>query len=268
MDIREKSRLEHQDILDLNFINRDSPYVFNYHYNQGLRSHIIELLNPEDCKARDKGIYVEGRLTYPKPVPSKVLRIYKEKITLQEAMEETEKMCTIKRYLKENIAKSQEFIVSYRKKEGFEPILCGLQEYIKGELIDPWYCVPRAYDTNFENNTNKFINRIKRCINETGLIPDLAGIGNLTYSNRGVVLVDINNINTVDYSDDIFLDNKSFPIVDTSIEALSLLEKKVNGFLTSDKIYQHYLEPGRKTECDRIRKKWSKSDEKPFIAAN
>ncbi len=269
MDIRDKQRLEHEDIIGLNFISDNAPYIFEFHYEQGLRSHIIRLLDPQDCRARDKGIEKDGIKTYPRPTPNYILRIYKSSIDPEEAIGEIKKLNEIKKYMMESVAHSDEFVVSYKKEEHYEPIFCGFQEYIEGEVVDPWFCIPKTYGESFPKKTNKFINRVKDTIKNTGYIPDLAGIGNIIYNkDRGLVLTDINNINVVDYSDEIFLDNKGFPIIDTSVEALYNLETVVNGSAQPEKLYEHYLEENRKTKCMSIRKKWAKKDELPFLAAH
>ena len=273
MDIRNKNRVEHEDMVGLNFILDEPSYVFKYHRNQGLRSHVVQVISPNDYRAETEGIEVNGRKEFPRAVPDYVFRIYRSKIEPEEAMEDIKKIKVVREYLKENMAYSNEFIASYKKNDGaqenYETILCGLQEFIKGDIIDPWFCVPESYDDNFKKETIKAIDRVKECIHETGYIPDLAGRGNFIYGKRGVVLTDINNINKVDFSSYIYIDNKGFPIVDTSIEALSELEKAVKGSVDSDLIYEHYLEPSRKSKCLQLRKEWSKKqdEELPFFGA-
>lgn len=267
MDIRDKERVGHEDVMGLNFISSGCPYIFRLHYNQGLRSHVMEVLKKEEYEKEKEGILENNIRTYPKAEPNNVLRIYRTRVSLDGAMEDIKKTNEVRKYLKENIAYSSEFVASYKEDESYGTILCGLQDYIKGKAIDPWFCVPESYDENFKPELNKFIERIKECAYEKGLIPDLAGKGNLIYSSKGVVLTDINNINEIDYSPEIYIDNKGFPIIDTSVEALSNLEKAVNGSLSDEKLYNHFLEAGRKSRALKIRKEWMKEDDMPFLGA-
>ncbi|MFW6450605.1 MAG: hypothetical protein ACOCZ6_06150 [Nanoarchaeota archaeon] len=262
MDIREKLDLTHEDITSLDFISSNPPYIFRKHYNQGLRSHIMQVIRPEEYKRESSGELINGQMDYSIARPSYMLRIFKSKVTKDEALNEIQKLKIMREYLKESMAHSNEFIAAYNS----EPILCGLQEYIQGDTIDPWFCVPASYDNNFSNEMNKFIDRVKKTIHNTGYVPDLAGNGNLVYSKRGVVLTDMNNINRIDYSQNIFFDDKGFPIIDISIEALSNLERAVNGS-AEDKLYDHFLEPQRREQVSKIRRYWRKED-KPFMGAH
>jgi hypothetical protein len=60
-DIRDQPFLNHQDILDLNFIRDPGIYLYRKHYRMGLRSHIMEVLNPGDVKHETKGIVVDEK---------------------------------------------------------------------------------------------------------------------------------------------------------------------------------------------------------------
>lgn len=97
-------------------------------------------------------------------------------------------------------------------------------------------------------------------VEETGLIPDLAGIGNILLSAAGDFrLVDINNISAVTFGPEIRTDDKNFPVCDKSVEALSLMEEKLLGRMPdmSEKLYQAYLSPERKARAmEIIRKKF------------
>ena len=46
-DIRDKIHITHEDIMELNFIRKPGAYVFRKYHKQGLRSQIMELLDPE-----------------------------------------------------------------------------------------------------------------------------------------------------------------------------------------------------------------------------
>jgi hypothetical protein len=45
-DVREKASLNHEAVVGLNFIRDSAIFVFRRHYRQGLRSHIMEVLDP------------------------------------------------------------------------------------------------------------------------------------------------------------------------------------------------------------------------------
>ena len=88
---------------------------------------------------------------------------------------------------------------------------------------------------------------------ESGHIPDLAGAGNLIITDNGAIrLVDINNISRVVFDASVYLDEKGYPVADKSIEALSLIEKKLLGrsLESADPVYGHFLAPARR---ERVR---------------
>jgi len=55
-DVRDKPSLSEADVLALNFIRRPARYVFRRHYRVGLRSHIMEVLRPEDVAREREGL--------------------------------------------------------------------------------------------------------------------------------------------------------------------------------------------------------------------
>jgi hypothetical protein len=118
---------------------RDIPYLYRRHYRQGLRSHILEVLSPEDVKNEKNGVIIDGAKWYPRAEPLKMLRIFRTRFQdLQEAQEEVERVKMIESYLgPENFARSDEFLVDYELNGKREILLCGLQEYIKGAILDP-----------------------------------------------------------------------------------------------------------------------------------
>ena len=65
-DIREKPFLNHEDVLGFNFIRVPGIYLYRRHYCQGLRSHIMEVLDPEDVEDETKGIMIDGLRSYPR----------------------------------------------------------------------------------------------------------------------------------------------------------------------------------------------------------
>ena len=76
-DVREKPQLGHDDVLRLNFINPRARYHFRRHYRVGLRSHIMEVLSPEDLDHETNGVLGKGVRWFPKATPLKMLRIFR-----------------------------------------------------------------------------------------------------------------------------------------------------------------------------------------------
>jgi hypothetical protein len=85
-------------------------------------------------------VIIDGAKWYPRAEPLKMLRIFRTRFkNLQEAEEEIQRVKTIESYLgPENFAKSDEFLVDYQLNGKRELILCGLQEFIQGAILDPW----------------------------------------------------------------------------------------------------------------------------------
>lgn len=74
-------------------------------------------------------------------------------------------------------------------------------------------------------------------------------MGNLIVTaGGGIRLVDINNICAVRFDASIHRDEKGYPVCDKSIEALSLIEKKVldRPLDKRDPIYRWFLNPERR----------------------
>lgn len=275
-DIRDKTSLTHQDILHLNFIRHPGAYYYRRHYRAGLRSHIMAVLRPSDVDNEKRGILKDGLRVYPKARPLRMLRIFRTRFaSLAQAIEEVKRVKMIEMYLgSDSIARSEEFLVEYEKSSGNEILLCGLQEYVEGEILDPWSYLGRdhmmtlhrrmLYDDNPEEsfpannwfeNLNKmaerFINNIKRLIIEAHHVPDLAGVGNLLIDRSGnIKLVDINNISEVFFDSVIRTDDIGYPVCDKSIEALSYLEQKLVGkpLDMNERIYKLFLDPDRRKE--------------------
>ncbi|MBW1803062.1 MAG: hypothetical protein JRJ85_20305 [Deltaproteobacteria bacterium] len=273
-DIRDKPSLTQQDILHLNFIRHPGAYFYRRHYRAGLRSHIMAVLRPSDVDDEKRGVLNGGLRVYPKARPVRMLRIFRTRFErLDEAVEEVGRVKMVERYLgTDSIARSEEFLVDYEKSSGNEILLCGLQEYVEGEILDPWGYLGRdhmmtlhgrmSYDNNhpFSADTwfghlhkiaERFINNIKRMIIEARHVPDLAGVGNLLIDRSGnIKLVDINNISEVFFNQAIRTDDIGYPVCDKSIEALSHLEQKLLGkpLDMNEKIYNVFLDPGRQKE--------------------
>jgi hypothetical protein len=258
MDIRDKPRLDHSDILSLNFIRSPGRFTFRRHYRAGLRSHIMAVLRPEDVEREEKGIERDGLRWYPKAKPLKMLRVFRTRfVLLDDAMQELKRVKVVEKYLApEYMARSNEFLVDYRIHGEYERLLCGLQEYVEGEILDPWGPLDRnslwalssrmadheRHQTRLEkdgiekwvetvrNSVGKALTQIRKMIREACLIPDLAGVGNMLLTPAGgIKLVDINNISQVSCEAGIFCDDKGYPVCDKSVEALSLMEKKLLG---------------------------------------
>ncbi len=272
-DIRDKKFVTHEDVVALNFINSDSPYIFRRHHRQGLRSHVLEVLHRRDVDCEKTGIVIDGIRWYPKAEPTHVFRIFRTRLkTLECALGEIGRVKIVERFLAPNfLAQSNEFIADYHGPAGWEPLLCGFQSHVRGEIVDPWslldqrtyaHCLfdalqPALHDpamtrarwtTRAGHKAAAFIDRVREMILQTGYVPDLAGIGNLVITTGGdIKLVDINNISRVCFDGEVPLDDRGYPVGDKSIEALYLLEEKLAGRAVSkeDPIYTAIFDPRR-----------------------
>jgi hypothetical protein len=269
VDIRNKPTITHYDIIELNFIRAACPYIFRRHYKQGLRSHVIEVLKKEDVRQESMGVEQDGIRWYPKAGPVKIFRIFKENFaSLPAALAEISKFKILTAYLPPGgYAMSAEFLVEYRVDDASHLILCGLQDYVAGDPLDPWNLSVEAYPaakTNrfktenvqhaqkqikiFSKQARKWLDGLKKMIMEAKFVPDLAGIGNLLLTSDGkIVLVDINNISPVSFSSQIHVDDKGYPVCDKSIEAIALLEANLTGkpLNRQEDIYRIFLDPAR-----------------------
>ena len=275
-DVRDKPCLNHKDIIGLNFIRAQAIYLYRRHYRTGLRSHIMEVLSPDSVMNEKEGTVVHGMRQYPRAEPLKMLRIFRKRFsTLKYALEEVRRVKIIQAYLApDHLASSEEFLVSYKTRGTYHLLLCGFQEYIKGEIFEPWSPLDKyhlisllsrmatkkgedsAVITNewlhkVRGNAASFIEKLKQMIIEARYVPDLAGVGNLILTLSGdIKLVDINNISNVSFDPIIALDDRGYPVCDKSIEALSLLEQKVlcRSIPADDPIYKTFLDPARMRE--------------------
>jgi hypothetical protein len=254
-DIREKPSIRHEDVVALNFIRATGPFYFRRHFRQGLRSHIMEILTSSDVALENSGTLVDGIRAFPRARPTRMLRIFRTRLeTLESAMEEIARVNLVARYLGPGfIAASSEFVVDYHGPGGTSIMLCGLQVYVPGEILDPWtlldpaQLLPALYGSLYgspalsaahrsawiaaeREKAACFVRAIKQMIAEVRIVPDLAGAGNLVVPATGEIkLVDINNISRVVFDANIRLDDKGYPVGDKSIEALSLIEEKLLG---------------------------------------
>lgn len=283
-DVRDRPYLNQEDVLRLNFIREPGAYIYRRHYRQGLRSHILEVLSPEDVENEKNGVIIDGARWYPRAEPLKMLRIFRTRFqSLPEAEEEVKRVKMIESYLgPDNFAKSDEFLVDYEMNGKREIILCGLQEHVKGAILDPWdnmddkhliSILRRISFEDFEDammigdswirkvreKAEAFIEKNKKMILEANHVPDLAGIGNLLLTRDGdIKLVDINNISKVTFDSNIPLDDRDYPVCDKSIESLSLLEQGLLGrsIHKDDPIYKTYLESKRMEEVKAMEKEF------------
>lgn len=286
-DVREKTSIDHQAVVSLNFIRDPSIYVFRRHYRQGLRSHIMEVLKRMDVTRESIGIEMDDVKWFPRAKPVKMLRIFRTKFkSLEEAIKEIGTVKIIEKYLGPNhIAASNEFLVDYHFRGRRDILLCGLQEYVEGEVMDPWASITEGYLTGLLSRMNqgsgdrsqtsvefwlqririqvkRFIESVKRMILEAGHIPDLAGVGNILLTPAGdIKLVDINNVSKVTFESRIEVDDKGYPVCDTSIKALSLLEQKVldRPIDMKESLYSTFLDTQRVKEVRILQESFDSS---------
>jgi hypothetical protein len=272
-DVREKASLNHQAVVGLNFVRDPGTYIFRRHYKQGLRSHVMEVLRREDVERERAGVVIEGIRWFPKAKPIRMLRIFRAKFnSLNEALEEVKRVKIIEKYLApDHVAMSDEFLVDYVTNAKRDFILCGLQEAVEGETLDPWSPITKDHLAELfsrmgrestdasdrrtdrliqraQKRAKKFIEGVKRMILEANHVPDLAGVGNLLLTPEGEVkLVDINNISRVSFGPTISIDDKGYPVSDKSIQALSLLEQKIlaRAINRKDAVYKTFLDAQR-----------------------
>lgn len=267
-DIRDQAHLSGNEVKKLNFIKNSKTLVFRKYFRSGLRSHIFEVLLASDILKETQGEIIDGIRMFPRARPVKMFRILRNRFETKEAVfREIKKYNTLLKFLGPDlIACSEEFMADYAGGKKNQIVLCGLQEYVEGQILDPWRLFGDNYLMNLflsmprggsslraeiapakiapaevapaevapatvktaKNNIAIFVERIRQMIAQTGYIPDLAGIGNLILTPTGALkLVDINNIVEVKRSDTILLDDKGYPSCDVSIEVLSILERDI-----------------------------------------
>jgi hypothetical protein len=283
-DIRDKSHITHEDVLALNFIRKPGTYVFRKYHKQGLRSHIMEVLDPGDLLKQNKGEIIDGIRIFPWAKPLKILRIFRTKFfSIQEVFEEIKKLKIVEKYLPyDSYARSDEFIVDYIWNKNRDFILCGLQEYVEGEVLNPWDPISEnqlaglfsrmerhGYNGSqmtseqlihkFYKKVEQFTACVKKMILEANYVPDFAGVENLLITPTGnIKLVDINNISKVYLESEIRLDDKGYPVCDKSIEAISMLEKKLlrKPIDKTERLYKIFLDPQRMKEVGALEEKF------------
>ena len=281
-DIRDRGTITHEDVLSLNFIRKPSPYYYRGHFREGLRSRIIQVLNYSDVRTETRGIMQNGIRHYPMARPLRMLRIFRKPIhSLRDITDEIVNYQAVQKHLPAAYyAASSEFLVDYQKPDNTEIVLCGLQEFVEGEALDPWnpdilgsirsyYRSRTQHDHTdpdalagrkiniLQQHARAFIHHLKNMARTTRRLPDLAGVGNILYTAAATIhLVDINNISRIASSDAIPIDDKGYPACDKSIEALSLIEKGVLGHSVDmqEDLYRFFLDPGRMQRVRDIEK--------------
>ncbi len=292
MDVRDQACLYHDDILSLNFIRGRCPYVFRRHFRCGLRSHIMEVLDPDAVRLESEGIVSEGVRWYPRPIPIKMLRVFRRRFcSLLEVAEEIRRLRIIEAFLpRAQLAHSEEFIVHYDRGGGCDLMLCGLQEYAEGYELAPWRLPhvdvmgdlyrriigdgasgdPTAFFQRLRAEVARFVDGVRRMVLEAGFIPDLAGSRNMLMTRSGCLrLVDINNVSPVQRGDDIYLDDKGYPVCDKSIEALRLMETYLleRHVSEDDPVYRGYLGPSRREAVKRLEGAFHREMDVPLVKA-
>ncbi len=281
-DLLNKAFLSEADMRQLNFISKLPANHTRRHFRQGLRSHIFEILSAADVYKELNGEVVNGVRMFPRAVPQYMFRIMRTPFaTLNEALDEVTKYKLLLRFLgPECIARSDEFIVEYRVSGKKTIVLCGLQEYVTGAILDPWSLFKQIpFDVFFRSKFPKeklykncvktaidsiaaFVRKVRKMVFESGYIPDLAGNGNLVLTPQGAIrLVDINNIIRIEKKDTIFLDDKQYPSCDKSVEVLAIFEQEIlkTKNLLDDPLYGHYLTVERKEKVSRLEEKFNQS---------
>ena len=290
-DIRDKPVIRHEDVIALNFIRDTGKYVFRRHHLNGLRSHIMEVLDFRDVEKENKGVRIKGIHRFPIAKPIKMLRIFRKRFSdFEEILDEIRRFQIVGQYLTStHLAMSEEFIVDYRIGKKRDILLCGLQEYVEGECLDPWNIQKNnplenlaeklserpgqenLYTKNqliprIEKSLDNFVNQVKTMIREARCVPDLAGNRNLLVTGNGnVKLVDINNISYLSPDGCVLMDDFNYPVCDKSIEALWLIEQKLMGhnMEENDPVYMNFMKPERLREVDGLARLFYQNIKKP-----
>jgi len=286
-DIRDKPHIDHKDVTGLNFIRKQKAFVFRKYFKQGLRSQIIEVLDSSDVLKQNRGEFIDGIRFFPWAKPLKILRIFRAKFeSLESVFGEIKKYKILEKYLPpDSYSKSCEFIVEYIREGQRDLILCGLQEFVDGLVLNPWELVQKNHLAKLVRNlrdqspnslemtndqfihkvqekSGKFIEGLKLMIIEANYLPDLAGVGNLILTSSGnIKLVDINNISEVSFGQDIKIDDKGYPVCDKSIEAISIMEQNLleRTIDRTEKLYKIFLDPQRMKNVKDLEDKFHQS---------
>ncbi len=280
IDIRDQAHLSGKEVKKLNFIKDSKNLVFRKYYRSGLRSHIFEVLLAADVLKETQGEIIDGIRMFPRARPIKMFRILRNRFKSKEAIfQEIKRYNSLLNFLGPDlIAPSEEFVADYTGTGESQIVLCGLQEYVDGQILDPWRLFGDNYlmdlfqsmlhrqtvaentkrVENAKKNIISFVKKIRQMISRIGYIPDLAGIGNLILTRAGdLKLVDINNIVKIKLDDTILLDDWGYPSCDVSIEVLSILEHDIlqkKSPIENDPLYCFFLSPERRKKVTAIEK--------------
>jgi hypothetical protein len=242
----------------------------------------MQVLLREDFDRERTGVLRNGARQFPKARPVKMLRIFRARFrNLKKAMEELTRFKIIEAYLAPlHMARSNEFLIDFTGRGQRETLLCGLQEYVEGETVNPWNRLDdeelaslrermpdtagpesqREWIADVRAQALSFVLRIKQLISRAGYVPDLAGSGNLILTPSGLIkLVDINNISKVSFESFIPLDDRGYPVCDKSVEALSMLERNLVGrqLDPGDEVYGFFLNPRRMEKASELERKFT-----------
>jgi hypothetical protein len=282
-DIRDCDHIQHADILALNFIRRDAPYVFRRHFRTGLRSRIIEVLETDAVARETEGVMVDGVRCFPRARPTKMLRIFRTRFAdLEQGLRETRRLKRVERWLAPMfVAASQEFYVDYCCGGRRQILLCGLQDHVHGAALDPWQASRAGYleqlyrrlvdetgtrmkaasfQKRFRASLEAFVAAVRGLMDRERVLPDLAGVRNLVVdADSRLRLVDINNIQDLALGDAVALDDKGYPVLDKSIEALDLLAFHFLGRrdLRDDGLIGCFFTPERRTQVEAVARRFA-----------
>lgn len=282
-DIRDCDRIQHADILALNFIRGDAPYVFRRHFRTGLRSRIIEVLEADAVGRETRGVPMNGVRCFPRARPVKMLRIFRTRFeNLDQGLCETRRLKRVEHWLAPAfVAVSEEFYVDYCRDGRRQILLCGLQDYIHGTALDPWQAVCPGYlerlhhqftaeigarmelarfEEGLRENLDAFVAAVRNLMERENILPDLAGVRNLVVdADTRLRLVDINNIQDLDCGDTLVLDDKRYPVLDKSIEALDLLAFHLLGRrdLRDDALLARFFTPARRSQVEAAARRFA-----------
>jgi len=251
----------------------------------------MEVLDPRELAREKNGVQVDGVRLFPRAVPLKMLRIFRRRFAdLAEAMEEIRRVKTVEAFLApDHIARPSEFLVDYWGPQKREILLAGLQEYIPGEILEPWgevgerhlrsllkrmhmgdrQATAGALDGWMDQlriRTEAFVSRLRQLVMEARLVPDLAGVGNILLTpTGGIKLVDINNISMVSPDPIIPLDDRGYPVCDKSVAVLFHLEQKMTARSPQqdDPLYAPFLNPVRLDKVKEAERKFHLSTSAP-----
>jgi len=94
---------------------------------------------------------VEGITWFPRVKPLRMLRIFRTRFgSLADAEAEVRRVKAIETYLvPDHLARSEEFLVDYVTGGQRETLLCGLQEFVEGEILEPWSALDRECSSPF-----------------------------------------------------------------------------------------------------------------------